>query len=282
VRTLARIILLVVCLGYGIVRNHLSTPEVVVVTLLSVCYFVSGVIDEVTRGTSSGADFRQKPTAWSFIQLVCNLTFILWIQHSLERILKVLREQKQFAKLSMYRALAWSLAAFVIFFTILTVVAVCRYCFWFAVTWITPWTVVFDALVVVILRSATCAATISDLDNVVCGWYSRLGVFEWDVEWEWMQLVAWPVLNFIVSAAMCFIWRPSQNSSQYAFSMQLPMTDDQAGVEMTSTTRHSSSSEDDPEMESDDDEIESEVPPAQSAAVTKKHVDEDDDDIEEV
>lgn len=94
--------------------------------LLALSYFVSGVADEVTRGTSSGADFRQKPTAWSFIQLICNLTFIMWIQYSLERILKLLREQKQFAKLSMYRALAWSLAAFIVFFTILTVVAVCR------------------------------------------------------------------------------------------------------------------------------------------------------------
>lgn len=129
-RTLARIILLVVCLGYGIVRSHLTKPEVAVVTLLALCYFVSGVADEVTRGTSSGADFRQKPTAWSFIQLICNLTFILWIQHSLERILKVLREQKQFAKLAMYRSLAWSLVAFVIFFTILTAVAVCRLVTW--------------------------------------------------------------------------------------------------------------------------------------------------------
>lgn len=50
---------------------------------------------------------------------------------------------------------------------------------------------------------------------------SRFGVFEWDVEWEWMQLVAWPVLNFTVSAAMCFIWRPTKNSSQFAFSMQV-------------------------------------------------------------
>lgn len=60
--------------------------------------------------------------------------------------------------------------------------------------------------------------------------------------------------------------------------MKLPMTDDQAGVEMTATSSRSSSSEDDPEMESDD-EVEGEISPAKSQPV-KKH--DDDDDIEEV
>lgn len=175
VRTLARILLLVVCLGYGIVRENLRRSEVVIVTLLSLAYFVSGIGDEITRGTSSGAEFRQKPTVWSFVQLFCNLAFIMWIHYSMETILKELREQKQFAKHGMYKSLAWALGGFIVFFTLLT------------------------------------AVTVS----------SRFGVFETDVEWEWMQLVAWPVLNFIVSAAMCYIWRPTKNSSQYAFSMQV-------------------------------------------------------------
>ncbi|KAI9922056.1 hypothetical protein PsorP6_000990 [Peronosclerospora sorghi] len=214
VRTLARILLLIVCLGYGIVRSTLSRVEVSVIALLSLAYFASGIADEATRGTSSGADFRERPTAWSFIQLLCNLTFIMWIQFSMERILRDLRDQKQFAKLGMYRSLAWSLAAFIVFFTILTIVAVC----------------------------------------------SRLGVFEWDVEWEWMQLVAWPVLNFTVSAAMTFIWRPTQNSSQFAYSMQLPMTES-PGLEMTQNS-HGSSSDDDvnPENESDSEEEKARLP----------------------
>lgn len=134
VRTLARGILLVVCLGYGIVRNRLAPAEVVAVSLVSLAYFASGVGDEVTRGTSSGAEFRQKPTVWSFVQLVCNLAFIMWIHFSLERILKQLSDQKQFAKLGMYKSLAWALASFILFFTILTVVAVCRcVCVWWVV-----------------------------------------------------------------------------------------------------------------------------------------------------
>ncbi|TDH73624.1 hypothetical protein CCR75_002085 [Bremia lactucae] len=229
VRTLARIILLIVCLGYGIVRSHLSRVEIGIIALLSFLYFLSGIVDEITRGTSSGADFREKPTAWSFIQLLCNLAFIMWIQYSMERILRDLHDQKQFAKLSMYRWLAWSLAAFIVFFTALTIVAVC----------------------------------------------SRLGVFEWDVEWEWMQLVAWPVLNFVVSTAMTFIWRPTQNSSQFAYSMQLPMTDS-PGIEMTRNTHGSSSEEDiNPEMESDSDE---EKPASADTKLKTGSTDHDDDE----
>ncbi|RLN46680.1 hypothetical protein BBJ29_001406 [Phytophthora kernoviae] len=234
VRTLARIILLVVCLGYGIVRDHLNRIEIILVTVLSLAYFASGVADEVTRGTSSGADFREKPTAWSFIQLLCNLAFIMWIQYSMERILRDLRDQKQFAKLSMYRWLAWSLAAFIVFFTILTIVAVC----------------------------------------------SKLGVFEWDVEWEWMQLVAWPVLNFTVSAAMCFIWRPTQNSSQFAYSMQLPMTES-PGLEMTTRETQGSLSDEDinPELESDSDEENARPPITEKK---QKSYSKDSDDMEGV
>ncbi|CAH0522187.1 unnamed protein product [Peronospora belbahrii] len=208
VRTLARVILLIVCLGYGIVRSNLSRVEVSVVTFLSLAYFGSGIADEVTRGTSSGADFRAKPTAWSFIQLLCNLAFIMWIQYSMERILRDLRDQKQFAKLGI-----------------------------------------------------------------------RLGVFEWDVEWEWMQLVAWPVLNFTISAAMTFIWRPTQNSSQFAYSMQLPMTDS-PGIEMTRNTHGLSSDEDiDPEIESDSDEETSRIPVTEKK---QKGCSEDSDDAEGV
>ncbi|TMW65959.1 hypothetical protein Poli38472_003724 [Pythium oligandrum] len=243
-RTLARLILIVVCLGYGIVRAHLRRGEVVLVTFLSLAYFVSGIGDEVTRGTSSGIEFREKPTAWTLVQLLCNLMFIMWIHYSLEQIIKQLSEQKQSAKLAMYKSLAWSLAGFIVFFTLLTLVAVC----------------------------------------------SRVGVFDWDVEWEWMQLVAWPVLNFIVSAAMCVIWRPTKNSSQFAFSMQLPMSADDAedgatGIEMPSPFAHTSDSEDEEIFNASDmvsrDEIEIELSPAKDMKTGKKTVHHADDDDEE-
>ncbi|DAZ96503.1 TPA: hypothetical protein N0F65_008054, partial [Lagenidium giganteum] len=235
-RTVARIILLIVCLGYGIVRDSLTSLEAFFVSVLSISYFLSGIGDEVSRGTSSGAEFRQKPTVWSFVQLLCNLMFIMWIHYSMERILRQLSDQKQCAKLGMYKSLAWALVAFIVFFTILTMVAVC----------------------------------------------SRLGVFEWGVEWEWMQLVAWPVLNFVVSAAMCLIWRPSPTSSQYAFSMQLPQHEgDDNGMELAPRGHSDDEMDvDSHDLESDEDEeVDVELSPPKdtmkkSSTATKAKTDE--------
>lgn len=250
-RTVARLLLVVVCLGYGIVYPSLRRGQVALVALLSLAYFVSGVADKVTRGTSSGAEFRAKPTMWSLLQLVCNLVFIMWINFALEHTIQALAELKQSAKLAMYKALAGCLAGFVVFFTLLTLVAVC----------------------------------------------GKMGVFEWDVEWEWMQLVAWSVLNFIVSAAMCWIWRPTPSSSQLALSMQVPM-DEKDAEEAGKADEYQYSDEDDDlfansgvqtqdeeEEEEGDDytEVEIELSPATNVVKNKQHLksahhDDDDDD----
>ncbi|ETV96246.1 hypothetical protein H310_10430 [Aphanomyces invadans] len=197
-RTFARSLLLVVCLGYGIVRNFLPPVQKWLIVVLSVAYFGTGVGDDLWRdGLLDYQSAHRRPSVWSFLQLLCNLSFVLWIYVALETILKELQVQKQSAKLNMYKSLAWALGGFVVFFAILTIVSVC----------------------------------------------GRFGVFEWKIEWEWMQLVAWPVLNFIVSLAMCVIWRPTARSSQFAFSTQLPMTeaaddsDDETDVEMASARR---------------------------------------------
>ncbi|RHY22386.1 hypothetical protein DYB25_006781 [Aphanomyces astaci] len=184
-RTIARALLLVVCLGYGIVRNFLPPIQKWLIVFLSLAYFGTG-------------------TLFPYL-LLCNLSFVLWIYVALETILKELQVQKQWAKFAMYKSLAWALASFVVFFSLLTLVS-------------------------------------------------------WKIEWEWMQLVAWPLLNFIVSLAMCWIWRPTARSSQFAFSTQLPVTeagddsddDDETDMELASESRVPTFTIDD--MDSDDAE----------------------------
>ncbi|RHY93280.1 hypothetical protein DYB35_006670 [Aphanomyces astaci] len=208
-RTIARALLLVVCLGYGIVRNFLPPIQKWLIVFLSLAYFgTDGSLDHPQTA------HRTRPSVWSFLQLLCNLSFVLWIYVALETILKELQVQKQWAKFAMYKSLAWALASFVVFFSLLTLVSVC----------------------------------------------GRFGVFEWKIEWEWMQLVAWPLLNFIVSLAMCWIWRPTARSSQFAFSTQLPVTeagddsddDDETDMELASESRVPTFTIDD--MDSDDAE----------------------------
>jgi hypothetical protein len=98
---------------------------------MSGAYFITGVADELLREGAadhqSASLARRTPSVWSFLQLLCNLIFVLWIYISLESIMKQLNVQKQFAKLVMYKSLAWSLAVFVLFFTVLTIVSVARY-----------------------------------------------------------------------------------------------------------------------------------------------------------
>ncbi|KAF0719594.1 Aste57867_923 [Aphanomyces stellatus] len=206
-RTLARLLLLVVCLGYGIVRDSLQPIQKLLIVLLSLAYFGTGIADDLWRDSA-----HRRPNAASFVQLLCNLSFVLWIYVALENIIKELGAQKQSAKLGMYKSLACALGAFVVFFFVLTVVAVC----------------------------------------------GRMGVVEWKIEYEWMQLVAWPVLNFIVSMAMCFIWRPSARSSQFAFSTQLPMSEeaaDESGDEKDIELANRASTFTIDDIESEDEEI---------------------------
>ncbi|RLO07711.1 hypothetical protein DYB28_008567, partial [Aphanomyces astaci] len=188
-RTIARALLLVVCLGYGIVRNFLPPIQKWLIVFLSLAYFGTGTLFHGSLDHPQTAH-RTRPSVWSFLQLLCNLSFVLWIYVALETILKELQVQKQWAKFAMYKSLAWALASFVVFFSLLTLVS-------------------------------------------------------WKIEWEWMQLVAWPLLNFIVSLAMCWIWRPTARSSQFAFSTQLPVTeagddsddDDETDMELASESR---------------------------------------------
>ncbi|RHY27160.1 hypothetical protein DYB32_007000 [Aphanomyces invadans] len=127
-RTIARSLLLVVCLGYGIVRNFLPPVQKWLIVVLSVAYFGTGVGDDLWRdGSLDYQSAHRRPSVWSFLQLLCNLSFVLWIYVALETILKELQVQKQSAKLNMYKSLAWALGGFVVFFAILTIVSVCGY-----------------------------------------------------------------------------------------------------------------------------------------------------------
>ena len=190
-RTFARMLLLAVSLGFGIVKSQLHRRVMLAIAILSVLYFAGTVGDEVYRGQMREGHMAIRATYWSFLALLCNLTFVMWIYSALENVIKELKEKDQTAKLEMYESLAFTLAGFVFCFAVLTVIAVS----------------------------------------------SRLGLFQWPIEWEWVQLVVWPVLNFTVSSALCYIWMPTVTSSQYAFSEQVSTTTSDRHVPIDSNVR---------------------------------------------
>ena len=79
-RTLARIILLIVCLGYGIVRGMIQPTQKFFIGVISILYFTSGVCDDLIRDSTFNVGIgHSRPTYWSFLQLACNLSFVMWM-----------------------------------------------------------------------------------------------------------------------------------------------------------------------------------------------------------
>lgn len=125
-RTAARGILLIVALGYGIVRTKLRLVETVGVMVLSLLYGVFAVLEQVHLQNQTAAHEREKPSNWAFMELICNMIFVMWIYSALENIIKDLKEQKQSGKLNMYKSLANALGVFTVIFTLLTLISASR------------------------------------------------------------------------------------------------------------------------------------------------------------
>ena len=49
----------------------------------------------------------------------------------------------------------------------------------------------------------------------------RGGAMDWPWQWVWVQSVMWEVLNFGILAAVCIIWRPSDNAKYLSYSSQV-------------------------------------------------------------
>jgi hypothetical protein len=109
--TLSRALVLMMSMGYGVVRPTLGGMNAKVVSL-SVCYLFSTAVKDVVEHVGSVDDL--KPGARLFLVVpvsVFDAVFLIWIFNSLSRTLTqlVLRQQKQ--KLSLYRAFTNLLAA---------------------------------------------------------------------------------------------------------------------------------------------------------------------------
>jgi len=117
-QTLTRCLLLVVALGYGIVRPHLMTGEWVVVGLVTALYLGSAVVARVAEVVILDSDPYGDPDDIRLYEapaMVMNILFLTWIYVALNSTITVLKEYKQSIKLKMYQQLLRS----IIFFTVL-------------------------------------------------------------------------------------------------------------------------------------------------------------------
>ena len=127
-RTLVRVLLLVVGLGLGIVRDRLMKWELVSICGLSLMYFGSSATDHILRGIHyAGTSFHVRPTQWSLIELIANIIFILWIHFAMVEVMDELMEKNQTVKFKMYLSLTKFLLVFFVFFLLMMIFSILKY-----------------------------------------------------------------------------------------------------------------------------------------------------------
>ncbi len=125
-QTFSRTLLLIVALGYGVVRPKMMPQEWTAVFLVSILYFVAAAISQVSEIVLVNDIHSNAPSGvvvYQIPELIMDVIFLSWIYLALTSTIRILTEFKQSHKLSMYRWLTGTIYVFVFFFSIVTVVA---------------------------------------------------------------------------------------------------------------------------------------------------------------
>ncbi|MDA4132173.1 MAG: lung seven transmembrane receptor family protein [Thaumarchaeota archaeon] len=202
-------LLLIVCMGYGVVKTTLGRT-MIWVRWLAIAHFVFGLVYAITSlliapdaaGTSTrrqdGSGRRltkiihADPCSGPFVLLIvfplaATLTaFYVWTLNSLNWTLKDLRERKQHAKEAMYKKLWWAI--------LVSIVVIFAFFFF----------------------NSFSFASVSDPDFVPFHWKSR-----WFILDGWLNLV-----YFADVALVAYIWRPTTNNRRFAMSDEIAQDDD--------------------------------------------------------
>jgi len=212
-QTASRALLLIVALGFGLVRSSLSKKEALAVTLLSVAYLGANVAatavkvqhhnhlkrddDDDDSGATTTEDDPDRAELWTDAPaLVFELLFLSWIYAALLNVTDLLRSQGQTYKLQMFQLLNYTIVTFVALTTLLTVIQV----------------------------------------------LAKLQFFQWPWQLYWLQTVSLEALNFAVLAAVALIWRPTERSQLLVMHDQLSTVEqdddeddfeDDGGIELT-------------------------------------------------
>ncbi len=196
-------LLLIVCMGYGVVKPTLGRT-MIYVRWLAAAHFVFGLVYSITSLLISpeSAGTRRH----SEIEILINLTFAtgplvllivlplagtltgfyVWTLNSLNLTLKDLRERKQHAKEAMYRKLWWAI--------LITVIVIFAFFFFNSFTF----------------------ASVGDPNFVPNHWKTR-----------WFILDGWLNIVYLADVAwVAYIWRPTANNRRFAMSDEIAQDDD--------------------------------------------------------
>lgn len=135
-QTFARSLLLVVCLGYGIVRPKLMFAEWVSILVVSILYFVCAIISQVSdivlvqenAHSITMAVSDDLLLAYKVPELFLDVIFLTWIYLAISSTIRILTEFQQTAKLQMYQRLVTIIGVFAVLFMIVTVLFLLSKC----------------------------------------------------------------------------------------------------------------------------------------------------------
>ncbi|KAF3902937.1 hypothetical protein AA313_de0210449 [Arthrobotrys entomopaga] len=179
-------LLLIVCMGYGVVKPSLGTL-MWYCRALALAHFIFGVIYSVASLAIVSPETAGPLVLFVILPLAATLTaFYVWTLNSLNLTMKELLDRKQNVKALMYRRLWWVLLGSII--------------------------VIFGFF---FINSLTFAGTGSP-DFVPTHWQTR-----WFVLDGWLNLV-----YLVDLAVIAFLWRPTLNNRRFAMSDEIAQDDD--------------------------------------------------------
>ena len=180
-QTVSRLLLLSVCMGFGVVRPRLSKRLTTVLVVLGASFCGASLMNELVyiNGLSdTSVETPQESTFWKMIEAAVDAVIIIAIYAALRSVSEDLQKTGQTAKLEMYERLARALFGAISLF------------------------VVYSIAAIVIVK----------VKGDIVPW--RYGVvFVRDSIWE--------IFFIIILVAIAWIWRPCESTTRYAYSHQL-------------------------------------------------------------
>ena len=185
-RALSRILVMLVCLGYGVVRPSLG-EEMHRVLYLGGSYFVLTFVYSLMMNLSpttrlvSTSDY-DVVSLLIFLLAIIDTTFYVWVFTSINNLMTSLASRKQGVKYLLYRNFRTVLLV-MLFFT----------CAW-------------------VLYSS--ALFLNDAGGANRNWRMK-----WTID------ALWELIYFVIFVAIAVLWAPSNNAQRYAYSIELSQLD---------------------------------------------------------
>lgn len=175
-RALARVLLIIVSLGFGTVKPRLGDSFGKVVAI-GIIYFIFALIDGIVRAKSTAVETDNTSEIVTLALLfIMDCIIFYWIFTSLVGVRRALRLRKNYVKLSMYNHFAYTLI-----FAILVALAFLLWMF------------------------------------VEVNFPRHLCLEDWQE--VWLRDCFWHFLFCFILVVIMIIWRPSANSSRFAYSL---------------------------------------------------------------